>query len=81
MLSFFLRKHPQKDPKNSSIPSSQTDKDESAIEPHQGSHGKGKKEKAISVNNTRTVENIMVSEVYSCDVCGEDLSDTECLLN
>jgi len=78
MLSIFLEKATKKDNKNSSIPSSQTDKDESALETPKGSNGKGKAEKNISVNNTRTVESITVSEVYSCDVCGENLNDTQC---
>ena len=78
MLSIFLEKATKKDNKNSSIPSSQTDKDESAIEPNKGTHGKGKKENNLSANNTRTVETVTVSEVYSCDVCGEDLSHTNC---
>lgn len=78
MLSIFLEKATKKDNKNSSIPSSQTDKDESALDPHQGSKGKGKREKNLSANNTRTVETITVSEVYSCDTCGEDLSGVAC---
>lgn len=77
MLCIFLEKATKKDNKNSSIPSSQTDKDESSLE-HQGSKGKGKQEKNMSANNTRTVEHTRVLEVYSCEVCGEDLSDTEC---
>jgi len=78
MLSIFLEKATKKDNKNSSIPSSQTDKDESALDPHQGSKGKGKQEKNLSAYNTRTVENITVSEVYSCETCGEDLTDVVC---
>lgn len=78
MLSIFLEKATKKDNKNSSIPSSQTDKDESALETHQGSNGKGKQERNLSANNTRTVENITVSEIYNCDVCGEDLTETVC---
>jgi len=78
MLSIFLEKATKKDNKNSSIPSSQTDKDESALETHQGSNGKGKQERNLSANNSRTVENIAISAVYSCDVCGEDLSNTAC---
>jgi len=76
MLSIFLEKATKKDNKNSSIPSSQTDKDESALDPEQGSNGKGKKEKTLTANNTRINENITLIEVYNCDTCGEDLSDT-----
>jgi len=78
MLSIFLEKTTKKGNKNSSIPSSQTDKDESALDTHQGSNGKGKQEKNISANNTRTVEKITVSEINNCDTCGEDLSNIQC---
>jgi len=43
MLSIFLEKVTNKDSKNSSKPSSQTDKDETALS-QQGSNGKGKTE-------------------------------------
>jgi len=75
MLSIFLEKTTKKDNRNSSIPSSQTDKDESALAPENGSNGKGKKEKALTASNTRTKETITTIEVYNCDACGEDLSD------
>jgi transposase len=75
MLSIFLEKQTKKDNKNSSIPSSQTDKDESALEPNQGSNGKGKQESGLTVSNTRVKERITTLEVYNCDTCGEDLSD------
>jgi transposase len=78
MLSIFLEKATKKDNKNSSIPSSQTDKDESALDPYQGSKGKGKRENNLSANNTRTVESTTISEVYNCDTCGENLSDVAC---
>lgn len=42
IISIFLEKKTAKTDKNSSKPSSQTDKDESALE-HSGSKGKGKK--------------------------------------
>ena len=77
MLSIFLEKKTRKDNKNSSIPSSQTDKDESALDPHNGSKGKGKKENSKAVNNTRTTETVSVIEVFNCDSCGEDLTDIE----
>lgn len=77
MLSIFLEKKTRKDNKNSSIPSSQTDKDESALDPHKGSNGKGKKENSKAVKNTRTTETVSVIEVFNCDSCGEDLTDIE----
>jgi hypothetical protein len=76
MLSIFLEKTTKKDNKNSSIPSSQTDKDESALEPNQGSNGKGKNEKPLTASNTRTKETVTTIDVYHCDTCGEDLTDT-----
>jgi hypothetical protein len=79
MLSIFLEKQTRKNNKNSSIPSSQTDKDESSLKPKTESNGKGKKENALNVNNTRTVETKTVINVYNCDVCGEDLSQTDCI--
>ena len=62
MLSIFLEKATKKDNKNSSIPSSQTDKDESALEPAQGSNGKGKNEKPLTANNTRITETLTTIE-------------------
>lgn len=78
IIAIFLEKNTQKTDKNSSKPSSQTDKDESALE-HKGGKGKGKKEQAESAYNTRTAETITISKVNACDVCGEDLSDAPCL--
>jgi hypothetical protein len=60
MLSIFLEKTTKKDNKNSSIPSSQTGKDESALG-QQGSNGKGKKENATLAKNTRVHEQVTVS--------------------
>jgi transposase len=77
MLSIFLEKATKKDNKNSSIPSSQTDKDESALDPKKGSKGKGKQEKNKSAANTRTRETVTLIDVFNCDSCGEDLTDIE----
>jgi len=74
VLSIFLEKKTTKTSKNSSIPSSQTDKDESA-KTEQGSNSKGKKENDDIANNTRVNESVTVLSVELCDVCGEDLSD------
>jgi len=77
ILSIFLERVTKKDNNNSSIPSSQTDKDESAIG-HQGSHGKGKKDRSGLAKNNRVKETVTVSAVDSCAVCGEDLKATAC---
>jgi hypothetical protein len=78
ILSIFLERSTKKDNKNSSKPSSQTEKDESALG-HQGSKGKGKNENSGIANNTRTKETITLSKVDTCDVCGESLINTPCL--
>jgi transposase len=76
MVAVFLEKQTKKDSKNSSIPSSQTEKDESST--HSGSQGKGKTENGERFSNSRTKESIKVSKVRFCDTCGEDLKDTPC---
>jgi transposase len=77
ILAIFLEKATKKDSKNSSIPSSQTEKDESSLD-HQGSNGKGKKETDTLAKNTRVREQVTVSTVSFCDVCAEDLTDIPC---
>ena len=77
ILSIFLERSTQKDNKNSSKPSSQTEKDESALD-HKGSKGKGKHEKSGLADNTRTQESITCSKVDNCSVCGESLTDVPC---
>jgi len=77
ILSIFLERSTKKDNQNSSKPSSQTEKDESALG-HQGSNGKGKNENSGRSKNARTKEKITVSTVNSCTVCGEDLTDSAC---
>jgi len=72
ILSIFLEKNTKKTTLNSSKPSSQTEKDESAVG-KQGSKGKGKTETSATATNTRTVESITVLPVHSCDSCGESL--------
>jgi len=77
ILSIFLEKTTKKDNQNSSIPSSQTGKDESSLG-HQGSNGKGKKETDTLAKNTRVREQVAVSTVSTCDVCAEDLTGIPC---
>ena len=60
ILSIFLEKATKKDNKNSSIPSSQTGKDESALG-QQGSNGKGKKETKTRAKNTRVREQVTIA--------------------
>lgn len=77
ILSIFLERSTKKNSTNSSIPPSQSDKDESALAPP-GSHGKGKKENNESAKNNRVNETVTRSAVETCAVCGEDLRDTVC---
>ncbi|MFQ5589480.1 MAG: IS66 family transposase [Nitrospiria bacterium] len=78
MLSIFLERSTKKDSRNSSKPSSQTEKDDSSLS-HPGSKGKGKNENGALARNTRVKEKVSLSKVLTCDVCGEALKDTPCL--
>lgn len=75
ILSIFLERQTRKNSNNSSLPPSQTDKDETALSP-KGSHQKGKSENNTIADNVRVSETVTVSEVNSCEVCGEDLQHT-----
>jgi transposase len=77
LIAIFLEKTTKKNNKNSSKPSSQTDKDESSTT-HAGTNGKGKQESDAVANNTRTIETVTVARVTQCDVCGQDLTDAPC---
>ena len=77
LITIFLEKTTNKNSKNSSKPSSQTEKDESSIT-NIGTNGKGKQEHNAIANNTRTVETITIARVIQCDVCGQDLRKTAC---
>ena len=68
----FLEKTTLKTHANSSKPSSQTPKDESALR-HTGTHTKGRATDPSRSGNTRTVETVTVSKVCFCETCGEDL--------
>ena len=79
LISIFLEKSTKKTTKNSSLPSSKSDKDESAPDTTTvGTKGKGRPESNATANNTRTVETVVVAKVDHCDVCGHDLTDTPC---
>ncbi len=77
LLCIFMEKTTQKNSKNSSKPSSQTDKDGSSLS-HTGSKGKGKLESSQVAKNTRTIETITLIPVDQCAVCGEDLRNIPC---
>ena len=77
ICAIFLEKSTTKNSQNSSKPSSQTDKDETALG-QPGAKAKGKTERRQSAYNTRTIETTTVATVSNCDICGEDLTGTAC---
>ncbi len=77
ILAIFLERTTKKDTTTSSKPSSQTEKDESALG-HSGSNGKGKQHNPATIQNRRTVESVTLSTVQTCAVCGEDLTGVPC---
>jgi transposase len=77
LMAVFMEKRTAKDNSNSSVPSSQTAKeDNTATQP--GAKGKGKSQNDELCGNTRTVETVQIAPVNQCGTCGEDLSDTPC---
>ncbi len=77
LMAVFMEKRTAKDRSNSSLPSSQTAKDDdTATRP--GAKGKGKVQNDACAGNTRTLETVQVVEVNQCETCGEDLSATPC---
>ena len=77
LFSIFLEKVTKKNNKNSSKPSSQTEKDESA-ETQAGSNSKGKKEYQADCDNFKVKESVTVIPVDFCDECGTDLRNIVC---
>ena len=77
LVAIFLEKQTKKNSNNSSIPPSQTEKDESA-DTKIGTHGKGKNNLRTNTKHSKTVETVTVIEVHQCDVCGQDLNKAAC---
>jgi len=77
ILSIFLERQTRKNARNSSLPSSQTEKDESALA-LTGSNGKGKPLRRESARNHSRRETVRLSSVEHCDVCGEPLGSVPC---
>lgn len=77
VLVIFMEKTTQKNNKNSSKPSSQTQKDQTSVT-DKGSKSKGNNQNDKLSANTRTIETTQVVKVDFCNACGEDLSDTPC---
>lgn len=77
ILSIFLERVTKKGNNNSSLPASQTPKeDDTSTKP--GTNSQGKQPNSETVKNQRTVETITISPVTACAVCGEALSHTPC---
>lgn len=76
ILSIFLEKKTRKNNKNSSIPSSQTSKDETSML-NSKSKGKGQSVSG-NVSNSRTKETVSVAKATTCDICGNMLDNTPC---
>ena len=74
LVAIFLEKQTKKNSKNSSMPSSQTEKDESS-HTKTGTHSKGKNTLRTNGKNSKIVEHVTLIEVHQCDVCGQDLSE------
>jgi len=74
ILSIFLEKKTRKTSKNSSLPSSQTEKDETS-KPNTNSRGN---KLTGEVCNTRIKETVTAAKVDTCDVCGVALDKTPC---
>ena len=76
ILAVFLEKKTRKTNKNSSIPSSQTEKDETA-KADPGAKGRGQKV-CGEVKNTRIKETTIIAKADTCSFCGYALDDTPC---
>ena len=77
LMAVFMERRTTKDSSNSSLPSSQTEKDDTATT-RPGAKGKGKSHNDARSGNTRTVETTQVVKVNQCQSCGEGLSGTPC---
>ena len=77
ILSIFMERITKKNSTNSSIPPSQTDKDNSSLA-DSGSKDKGKKTEGETVRNRRTRETVAVAPVDYCDKCGASLEQAAC---
>jgi hypothetical protein len=72
MMAIFMERTIKKNAKNSSIPPSQTQPDETSP-PKMGANGKGQNENRQTAENTRAIEKVTIASVNTCGDCGEDL--------
>ena len=75
LMAIFMEKTTRKGSRNSSLPPSQTDKDDSAAT-RPGAKGKGTKQNDARSRHSRTVTTTEVAAVDACATCGADLGDT-----
>ena len=75
IVSIFLEKTTKKNSKNSSMPPSQSDEDETIIGK---TNGKGNNPSINAANNTKVTETVTTISVETCEVCGQDLTDVPC---
>lgn len=75
LMAVFMERRTSKNSNNSSIPPSQTSKDETT---HPGTNSNGPAQNSTRFSNTRTVETVHTAQVNRCGACGEDLSETPC---
>ena len=78
ILTIFMEKSTKKTSANSSIPPSQTPPDDTSITNKSKSDDNNEKPKTTVVGNTRTVETVTFLPAFTCDACGDDLSDVAC---
>lgn len=77
ILVIFLERTTRKNSSNSSIPPSQTDKDNSSLT-NPGNNSHGNKPNGDKVRNRRVRETVTVATVDYCDVCGASLEHVAC---
>ena len=78
ILAIFMERTTKKNSANSSIPPSQTEKDNSSVT-DPGSKDKGQKSGGETVKNRRTRETVTIVPVEFCDKCGTNLEDVPCI--
>ena len=78
LFAVLMEKTTPKGSANSSLPSSRTGDDETALA-RPGAKAKGPAHHAGHCANTRTREHVEVLTVERCARCGEDLADADCL--
>ena len=77
VMALLLEKTTKKNSKNSSIPPSQTGKDETKIQPPRKKSDTSKENESKAGSNVETVTIEEVSSVENCGNCGSDLSDID----